>query len=81
MAEKNLLITEESDEVRKCIVAHLQVAKEILEGMGKECGVDKIWYLAPGLPVEKIEEVIFQLSYIIKRIASVVPEATNRKPF
>ena len=78
MYEKNIQITKDSDEVRRCIVASLKVVKEILEDAGKECGVHEIWYLSPGIPVEKIEEIIYQLRYIIRRINSFI-SASNEE--
>lgn len=77
MDEKSLQIIKEHSDIRKCIVEHLEEAVSILENVGENCEDHKIWYLAPGIPVEKIEEVICQLRYIIKGTTSVVPEIRN----
>ena len=67
MLEKNHTSKKEHDEIRECIAQHLEKALKILQDTSEKCAVHKLWYLSPGIPLDKIEEVIFQLNYIIDR--------------
>jgi len=79
MLEKNHTSKKEHDEIRECIAQHLEKALKILQETSEKFPVHKIWYLAPGIPVNKIEEVIFQLNYIIDRTKPRVAESRDIK--
>jgi len=79
MLEKNHTTKKEHDEIRECIAQHLEKALKILQETSEKFPVHKIWYLAPGIPVNKIEEVIFQLKYIIDRTKPWADESREIK--
>ena len=57
----------------------MEFALMILQETTKKCPVHKIWYLAPGIPVYEIKEVIFQLNYIIDRTKPRAGESRDIK--
>jgi len=79
MLEKNHTSKKEHDEIRECIAQHLEKALKTLQETSEKCAVHKIWYLAPGIPVHKIAEIIFQLDYIIDRTKPWVDESGDVK--
>jgi hypothetical protein len=79
MLEKNHTSKKEHDEIRECVAQHLGKALRILQDTSEKCAVHKLWYLAPGIPVYKIEEVIFQLNHIIDRTRPRIEESGDIK--
>ena len=77
--EKNHTPKKEHDEIRACVARYLEEALRILQDIPEKCTVHRLWYLAPGIPVDKIEEVIFQLNYIFDRTKPRMKEPGDNK--
>jgi len=69
----------EKEEIHKGIVNLLKMALTILDAVSEKCSTHKMWDLGPCLSLEKIEDVIYQLRYIVNRADSVAPDTSNKR--